>query len=73
MTFNKEQAEYDNNELVREAMKDRICLALTEGPCFSKELAVRVGTTHNASFVKLLHEMVDNKDVGFVWTRGYKV
>lgn len=72
MTFNREEAARQNEELARDALKSLIRDALKDGPGFAKDIGQRVGEQPNV-IVRVLHEMQDDMEVDFVWTRGYKL
>lgn len=70
--YNREEASRQNNELARDAIESQIREALHQGPAFAKEIGQRIGQPPNV-VVGLLHEMVDDEEISFLWTRGYKL
>ncbi len=70
--FNKSEAARQNAELANDALKELIRDALKQGPGFAKDIGNRVGESPNV-VVRALHEMVDDEEISFLWTRGYKL
>lgn len=69
---NQEQQQYEQDELIRDAMKQQVREALKLGPARGPdELAKRMGMRSDGAFMRLLHEMLDDSEINQNWVKGY--
>lgn len=70
---NKDQSNYDQDELHRDALKALIRDELKEGAGHAGNIAKRLGETPGKRFVEILHEMEEDEEIKFSNARGYKL